>query len=50
MYRARYMRKNRYDQPKGKEYDLWKQQLPEWLVTSRLNIPEIPEDKNNNDD
>ncbi len=38
------MKKTRYDLPQGEEYDLWKQQLPEWLSTKRLNIPDIPKE------
>ena len=35
------MRKTRYDLPEGEEYDQWKKQLPEWLVTKKLNIPDM---------
>lgn len=43
VYRSRYMQKSRYDQPQGEEYDLWKKQLPEWLATKHLNVPNFPE-------
>ena len=36
-----YIRKTRYDLPEGEEYDQWKKQLPEWLVTKKLNIPDM---------
>ena len=42
VYRSMYMRKTRYDMPDGEEYELWKQQLPEWLNTKKLNAPNIP--------
>lgn len=36
-----YMRKTRYDLPEGEEYEQWKKQLPQWLDTQKLNIPDI---------
>jgi hypothetical protein len=41
VYRSMNMRKTRYDLPEGEEYDQWKKQLPEWLVTKKLNIPDM---------
>lgn len=37
------MKKSRYDQPQGEEYNLWKKQLPEWLATKHLNVPDFSE-------
>lgn len=39
-YRARYMKKSRYDLPKDEEFLKWKAKLPEWLETKKITPPD----------
>ncbi|CAF0962380.1 unnamed protein product [Brachionus calyciflorus] len=39
-YRARYMKKTRFDLPKEEEYKKWKAKLPEWLETQKITPPD----------
>jgi len=39
-YRVRYLKKARFELPKYEEYEKWKKQLPEWLLTKKINPPE----------
>ena len=32
--------KKRHDLPQGSEYEMWKKQLPKWISTGVLDIPE----------
>lgn len=47
VYRSMNMRKTRYDLPEGEEYEQWKKQLPQWLETQKLEIPDIVKDQQN---
>ena len=39
-YRVRYMKKTRFDYPKGEEYEKWKNKLPEFLLSNKITPPD----------
>ena len=40
-----HMKKKRSDLPRGHEMDVWKAQLPEWLITEKLKPIVLNEEK-----
>ena len=43
-YRCLNWNKTKSDPPKGKELEMWKTKLPEWVATEKLNPIERPDE------